>query len=203
MKVKLKAGSHERIMNKSIDSWWESRICWLELNTLDLAASMVLMRLAFCALSWPKVQTSAGTLAWTSKPVSILNALLMRWGNYNGSEIWNGIYSWHNIGLKYIYATNEFMLKCWKTSWTLDWCWRFGVANIWAQAGSTDFKLFPVMWVGSVADHYDIWWIRYAGLCLHYCPNIKWLERFSLDRSVEQDIKICIAIIQTIHGRWS
>ena len=105
--------------------------------------------------------------------------------------------------LKYIYATSEFMLKYWKTSLTLDWCWRFSVANIWAQTGSTDSKLFLVMWVGSMADHYDIWWIRYAGLCLHYCPNIKWLERFSLDRSIEQDVKMCIAIIQTIHGRWS
>ena len=131
---------NERIMIKTIDSWWESRICWLELNTLDLAASIVLMRLAFCALSWPKVQTSAGTLAWTSKPVSILNALLMRWGNYNGSEIWNGIYSWHNIGLKYIYATkwihakmledfmdSELMLKV-RSYWYLDldrfhWLW--------------------------------------------------------------------------------
>ena len=53
----------ENLMIEIMDPWWESRICWFELNTLDLAASIVFTRFALCALSCPRLQTSAGTLA--------------------------------------------------------------------------------------------------------------------------------------------
>ena len=84
-----------------MDPWWESRICWFELNTLDLAASIVFTRFALCALSCPRLQTSAGTLAWTSKKFSMMVVSRMRKNKFR--NFWN-------LGMKCIHG-NE-MYSC-------------------------------------------------------------------------------------------